>query len=342
MVFQPQPLVSVITPVYNGAKYLAECIESVLAQTYKNWEYVIVNNCSSDNSLQIAQEYQKRDHRIRIHNNREHVGVIQNHNIAFRQMSRESQYCKVLQADDWLFPDCIDQMVNVAEPNPNVGIVGSYNLCHKWVKCDGLPYPSTVVSGRDICRQTLLGLVYPFLSPTSLLVRSGIIRARQSFYNESHIYADVEASYEVLRHFDFGFVHQILVYIRRHDESMSSSFARPLNSFILGELYYLTQFGPTYLTPEEHRKQSRKAWGNYYGFLARSLLRFRERKFWEYHRSELKKMGYPFSWIKLGRALALNGFDLLFNPKRSTEIAIRKLVEFGQVRYKRHQTTCDN
>src|SRR5712692_7142061 len=105
-----QPLVGVVTPVYNGEKYLAECIESVLAQNYQNWEYIIVNNCSTDGSLKIAQTYAHRDARIRIYNNREFVSVIQNHNITFRQLSPESKYCKVVHADDWLFPDCIMQM----------------------------------------------------------------------------------------------------------------------------------------------------------------------------------------------------------------------------------------
>jgi glycosyltransferase involved in cell wall biosynthesis len=50
-----QPLVSVVTPVYNGAEYLRQCIESVLAQSYENWDYLIVNNCSKDRTLEIAQ-----------------------------------------------------------------------------------------------------------------------------------------------------------------------------------------------------------------------------------------------------------------------------------------------
>ena len=71
-----QPLVTVLTPVFNGEKFLAECIESVLAQTYQNWEYVIVNNCSTDKTLEIAARYVKNHRRIRIHNNSEHLPII--------------------------------------------------------------------------------------------------------------------------------------------------------------------------------------------------------------------------------------------------------------------------
>jgi len=58
-----QPLVTVLTPLYNGEKYLAECIESVLNQTYLHWNYVIVNNCSTDGSLAIAASYAAKDRR---------------------------------------------------------------------------------------------------------------------------------------------------------------------------------------------------------------------------------------------------------------------------------------
>ncbi len=101
------PLVSVVTPVYNCEKYLAECIESVVAQTYEHWEYLIVNNCSSDRSLEIVQKFAKTDQRIRIHDNKEHLGLLQNWNHALRQISPESKYCKVIHADDWLYKDCI-------------------------------------------------------------------------------------------------------------------------------------------------------------------------------------------------------------------------------------------
>src|SRR5437660_8450669 len=94
------PLVSIVTPVYNGEDYLRDCIESVLAQTYSNWDYTIVNNCSTDRTLEIAQHYAARDSRIRVHDNGTFVDVIKNHNIAFRQISPKSRYCKLVAPDD--------------------------------------------------------------------------------------------------------------------------------------------------------------------------------------------------------------------------------------------------
>ena len=64
-----KPFVSIVTPVYNTEKYLAECIDSVLAQTYQNWEYIIVDNCSTDKSPLIAESYACKDSRIKIHYN---------------------------------------------------------------------------------------------------------------------------------------------------------------------------------------------------------------------------------------------------------------------------------
>ncbi len=99
-----EPLVSVVTPVYNGEKYLVECIESVLAQSYRNWEYVIINNCSTDGTLAIAEGYMQRDTRIRIVNNQEFLPQIANWNHALRQISPQSQFCKIVHADDLALP----------------------------------------------------------------------------------------------------------------------------------------------------------------------------------------------------------------------------------------------
>ncbi len=214
-----QPLVSILTPVYNGASYLKECIDSVLAQTYSHREYIIINNCSTDNTLEIACEYAAKYSSIRVHDNTEFLGVIANHNLAFSLMSPAAKYCKVVSADDFIFPDCVSQMVDLAEANPTVGLVGVYLLAGKRVLCDGLQYEQKVVNGREISRATLLGGPYVFGSPTSLLYRADLIRKVKAFYPHSNPHADTTACYESLEHSDFGFVHQVLAYARIHADS---------------------------------------------------------------------------------------------------------------------------
>ena len=80
MPIQSQPFVSIVTPVHNEAEYLSQCIESILAQTYQNWDYTIVDNCSSDGSLEIANRYAAKDPRIRVVKNPELLRAIPNHN----------------------------------------------------------------------------------------------------------------------------------------------------------------------------------------------------------------------------------------------------------------------
>src|SRR5689334_12133971 len=114
----PSPLVSVLTPVYNGERFLAQCIESVLSQTYSNWRYTIVDNASTDRTLEIAQAYAARDPRIAVIHYSEFVDVIASHNRAFRQVGFDGVYTKVVSADDWLYPDSIAELVAAAERNP--------------------------------------------------------------------------------------------------------------------------------------------------------------------------------------------------------------------------------
>lgn len=123
-----KPLVSIVTPVHNEAGYLAECIESVLAQTYQQWDYTVIDNFSTDGSLEVARRYAAKDRRIRVHTNQQLLPVIRNHNVALRQISPASKYCKVVFGDDWIFPNCLEEMVAVAETHPSVGIVGAYAL----------------------------------------------------------------------------------------------------------------------------------------------------------------------------------------------------------------------
>ena len=242
------PLVGVVTPVRNTAKYLAEAIESVLAQTYQRWEYAIVDNGSTDGSLEIARGYAERDPRIRVHALDEVVGVLQSLNRTVRHLPADADYCKVVCADDWLFPECLERMVAMAAAHPEVGIVGAYRLDEDEVNLDGIRVDRSVVPGRELGHDSLMG-GFPFVfgSPTSTIIRADLVRGRASFYNEDNLHSDVEACYDLLRTSDFGFVHQVLTFTRRHNES-NTSYARRLNTFLPAQLGVLVRYGPDYLT----------------------------------------------------------------------------------------------
>jgi len=303
-----EPLVTVVTPVYNTEKYLEACIESVLGQTYRNFEYLIVDNQSQDESLAIARRYAELDDRIRVHSNETFLAQMPNWNHALRLIAPDSEYCKVVHADDWLFPTCLEKMVACARNHPTVGIVGAYRLDEIHVNLDGLPYPSHCTPGKELARLHLLGKLFVFGAPTSLLLRCDVVRGRDPFYEEGNPHADVEACLALLRTTDFGFVHEVLTYTRRHNESATSMVKR-LGTNQLARLQALEDHGPYFLAPDELVRRRREASGDYYRFLARQLLAQQGREFWQYHRHGLERMGRPLSYARLGVALASELLD---------------------------------
>jgi glycosyltransferase involved in cell wall biosynthesis len=310
-----QPLVSVVTPVYNGEEFLAECIDSILAQTYQNWEYTIVNNRSTDRTLEIAQSYSGRDSRIRIHNNRDFLPIIQNHNNALRQVSPDSKYCKVVLADDWIAPECLMKMVALAESNPSVGLIGAYGLHGDGVHViwRGIPFPRHVVPGREVCRLRLLTGTYVCGTPTSSMIRSDLVRKESQFYDESNLHADSTACFRILQEADFGFVHQILTFTRTRDQS-NNTFAERMNSIQLSFLTEFIQFGQLCLDEREYRQRMKVLLRDYYRVLAEGLLQLRGKSYWQFHRKWLHDLGIPLSWSGLLVGVLMAGTNALSHP----------------------------
>ena len=322
MAMNDQPLVSVLTPVYNGADFLAECIESVLAQTYQNYEYIIVNNCSKDRTLEIAKEYAAKDSRIRIHDNTDFVGVIHNHNLAFGLMSPGAKYCKVVSADDQIFPDCITRMVALAEANPSVGIVGCYQLSGDVIRWQGFRYPAFVMPGREVCRRFLLDeqmfvngqQIFGFGTPTSLLYRADLVRSTKAFYPNLSPHSDTSACFEQLQKSDFGFVYEVLSFEKTHAETQSSASAE-MNRYSSACLNDLLQYGRSCLTPEEFDAQLTKTLDGYHRFLGINyVFGFRDKKFWDYHRGRLQELGHPLTRGALLKAASVAALQAAANP----------------------------
>ena len=313
-----QPLVSVVTPVYNEAGHLAECIESVMAQTYQNWDYTILDNCSTDGTAEIARRYAAKDPRIRLVQNKEHLLATPNFNVALRQISPDSKYCKIVLGDDLIFPECLKRMIEVAEKHPSVAFVTSYALAGHEVKWTGLPYPSTVVSGREICRKTLLENLSVFGSETSFLYRADLVRARNPFYNDANVHADTETCFDLLKDRDFGFVHQVLTYTRMRPGSLSTISAS-LHTDYGHILHTIVKYGPDFLTRAEYDQCLKSFVASYYRVLAKNVLLRRDKSFWQMHKKNLADAGIQFSRLRLGRVVLKEFFRALLNPGKAIE-----------------------
>lgn len=137
--------VTVFMPVYNAGKYLGEAIRSILNQTYKDFELLIIDNCSTDNSVPIVESY--NDTRIRLVVNNENIGLAGSRNKALEIC--DSEYIAFLDADDIAMPDRLMKQVQYMDGHKNIAAVGSYAAI-----IDGYG------NGKDMFRPQLLNSNY--------------------------------------------------------------------------------------------------------------------------------------------------------------------------------------
>lgn len=318
------PWVGVVTPFYNTQDYLRECIESVLRQTYKNWKYILVDNHSTDGSGEIAREYASRfPDKIRIVQPESFLDQIPNYSFGLAQAATNTKYCKMVQADDWIYPECLERLVAIAESDPEIVITSSYRLKGKQVIGEGIPYTKNVVLGAEICRTQLKTGVFAFGTPTTMLYRSDIINKTNPFYDENSFFDDTDSCYRELRDAKFGFVHQVLSFSRVDDDSIRGR-VQDLNPDILDRLLQLSKFGPVYLEAEESRALLREWNSRYYGFFARRLLTGKIREFWKYHVTGLESGGLKLNKPLLVKHLVLEFMKMLVNPGQTAALIYRK------------------
>ena len=324
-----EPLVSVVTPFRNTATYLADCIESVLAQSYSHFEYILVDNCSTDGSTEIAESYARRDSRIRLIRRSQPLSQVQNYNRALEEISEASQYCKIVQADDCIFPECLRLMVGAFEQSKSIGLVSAYDLKGNKVRGSGFPYPTTMLPGRDMVRLCLRTGLFVFGSPTTVMYRSSLVRSQQPFYDESLLHEDTEKCMQILEQWDFGFVHQVLSFLRMDDDSISAAF-RSFQPDALDRYIVVSRYASIFLPAAEAASLKRNCRRGYYRLLAAQSLRLRAAAFWKYHQAGLKTLGETLDRTYLALQIWLELFRIVANPGESIgrvmRLAKRKLI----------------
>lgn len=130
-----EPLVTVGLPVYNGERFVAKSIETLLAQTFRDFKVLVSDNASTDRTGEICREWAARDPRIEYHRNATNIGMAGNYNLTFG-LSR-SKYFRWATADDFCAPELLEDHVKVLEGDPQIALAYS----QAWfVDEDGKPY----------------------------------------------------------------------------------------------------------------------------------------------------------------------------------------------------------
>lgn len=117
------PKVSIVLPCYNGAALLGQAIESCINQTFKDWELIIVNDCSTDNTLEVANAYAQKDERISVYTNEKNSKLPASLNNGFRRATGE--YWTWTSDDNLLHPDMLETMVTYLDEHKDVGFLAS-------------------------------------------------------------------------------------------------------------------------------------------------------------------------------------------------------------------------
>jgi len=227
------PIISVCIPTYNGAKYFRECLDSILAQTLTEFELLIVDDHSSDDTLKIAQEYADRDARIRVTRNDRNLGLVGNWNRCVELA--QGEWIKFVFQDDLIAPECLEKMVAACEKDTAIVACQrtflfeksiSETMRLKYLNLSSLnEYTQTAwISPSEICHKTLDNIGQNFIGePTVTLIRKSVFE-RFGLFNPHLIQlCDYEFWLRVGSNTGIVYVPELLASFRIHNESTSST-----------------------------------------------------------------------------------------------------------------------
>lgn len=260
----PLPLVSLIIPTYNGESFLAEALESAIAQTYPHLEIIISDDGSTDNTLNIAQTFQQKNTipvQILAHSN---YGLVENLNFSVSQA--KGKYIKFLFQDDLLEPNCIQTMVDVAEQDDEIGLVfsprrvfiepnsqlnsacqkalrGVKEIHRKWANLKSLQLGQDLLADANC----LKGQLNKIGEPTTVLIPKAVFEKIGNFDNSLHQLLDGDLWFRIMGNYKIAFVNQTLSSLRIHcQQQTQKNISEGQNLKDYQRLYQKMLFHPDY------------------------------------------------------------------------------------------------
>ncbi len=208
-----EPLVTVLMSVYNAEAYLSEAVESVLAQTYQNFEFLIVDDASTDQSAVIIDGYP--DHRIRLIRNQTNLGLTTSLNKGLAQA--RGKYIARTDADDVSYSVRLERQVAFMEAHPVVGLCGTWGRLLGLAGNHNRTFPT---QNNDL--QVALLCYNPFIHP-SVMLRTGALQELDTPFDERFRYAqDYELWSRLSEQWEIANLPDVLIGYRIHDQQISS------------------------------------------------------------------------------------------------------------------------
>ena len=225
----PNDKVSICLPVYNGAKYLEQAIQSVILQTHKNWELIIVDDCSTDDSAKIATKYAQQDERIKYTKNENNLGIFFNYNACIEKSVGD--FIKPFAQDDTFEPQCLERLVDVLKNNPNTALVTAARAVidadDKKVATEPFFNQTKVIPGREVITDYVKTFTYRTGTPSQVMFRKK--DAGKGFDPTYYLSGDIEYFFRILEKGDYYYLNEVLVNFRRHGESATVTMLKDMS-----------------------------------------------------------------------------------------------------------------
>jgi len=212
-----RPALSVIMPVYNGERYLAEAIDSVLCQTFEDFELIVINDASTDNSAKIIESY--TDPRIRSLANDENMGIPYNRNLGLQKA--EGDFLCWTDCDDLNLPDRFRKQVDFLNAHQD------YGGCGTWLsrfKGNNTYYESKALKNPDEIKAALLFQPAAVPNATAMLHLEKIRNFKLWYDTDLPIAEDYDFIFRCSRHLKFSNIQEVLYKYRDSESSIMGQF----------------------------------------------------------------------------------------------------------------------
>ncbi len=214
------PKVSVCIPTFNGENFIKEAINSVQNQEYKDFEIVIVDNCSTDKTKLIINNIMDEFENINFFENRKNIGIAENLNKCI--FHSKGEYIKFLCVDDLLMPNCIKKMLQILENNNDISLVCSSRyqideLGNSFGK-RGYSSVSRIENGKKVINKCFFGGNF-IGEPTATMFRRNFLTTK--FRNDLPQLMDMEMWFQLLEKGNLYFIKEPLCSIRIHKDQMT-------------------------------------------------------------------------------------------------------------------------